>query len=116
MNALTASSTHLGLVANTPQGLALIDDARKLLKKTGLKLRIRGRNPDRQQFVRAGKVSHFEIAREVDHEFSTHFHLYLHNSNYMKRPTSEQTAFAKGILAAVQKIYTVHCPEVFVSQ
>lgn len=116
MNILTASSTHLGLVKNTPQGLALIQDARKLLKGSGLKLRIRGRNPDRQALVRAGKVARFEIAREVDHEFATYFHLYLHNSNYMKRPTSEQTAFAKGILAAVEKIYAVHCPEVFVSQ
>lgn len=114
MTPITATSTHLGLVANTPDGLALINDARKLLRGTGLKIVARGRNPDRMQFVDAGRIYRSDIRRDVPRSMATHFHLYLHNSTNRGYPTEVQFAFAKGILAAVQKIYAVHNPKVFV--
>ena len=70
-------------VPNNKEGNNLIDQVRKALYGTGLKLVRRGRNPNREQFYQMGGYTlcgKHSYCQDLPLEYATHFGLYLRHT------------------------------------
>lgn len=101
---------------------ALIKDIRKLLRKTGFRLWVRGGNPDRKQHegklltTSLGftyKVTHRSLRTSLPLEFATYGRYYLRevNPSWNKKP-EPSLDYCRGLAEGVIKIYKLNGVEI----
>ena len=97
-------------------GQAFLQDARKILRGTGVQLIARGRNKCRWQFAREFNdarigESHRSLRRDLPLRYATHAILYLRS----RSPGAANFAEARGMVGAILKVYALHAEDVVIA-
>lgn len=110
------NSNFVGFATLGGFGLDFISDVRKVLKGTGFRIVLRGRNEDRKQHAgRTMSVNGYEyksthrmLRQSIPLRFSTYAGMYLRETSADATTSSPTMSEARGMVEAVRKIYAIH--------
>lgn len=117
------SDSFVGFVLPTKAGKMFMDDVRKVLKNSGFRLTVHGRNPDRKQFYKNEKrllhkyvdcgvervyTPKHQFCQDLPLKFATSYALYLRSINGQMgwdARYNRSLAKAVGMVEALRKVY-----------
>ena len=105
------SNSFIGFVPNNEAGNGFVSDCRKLLRGSGVRLRVRGRNPNRKQFYTKTGYGKHPYCQDLPVKYASHYALYVRTDPQNRTSVDEHYALcdrAKIVIDTINKIYQLN--------
>lgn len=103
------SNSFIGFVPNNEAGNSFVSDCRKLLRGTGVGLRVRGRNPNRKQFYTKTGYGKHPYCQDLPVKYASHYALYVRDERINSIDDYARLCErAKIVIDTISKIYQLN--------